>query len=109
MASALTLDDIRGAAEKKYAAREIDLGGEVVSLRNPLRMTKDERKALQELNLEDFEEAVDYFHASFSLVSSEKEADALREAIGDDAAVYATLFEVYVKDVDLGEVSPSQD
>lgn len=110
MTSAIDLDFIRDAADKKYAAFEVNVGkGEPVALTNPLRMTKEQREALSNLDGNDFEDVVDYFEAAFALASSESEAARLREAIGEEPALHATLFELYTKGVELGEASPSQD
>jgi len=110
MTSAIDLDFIRDAADKKYAAFEVNVGkGDPVALTNPLRMTKEQRQALSDLNADDFDDVVDYFVAAFALASSESEAARLREAVGEEPAMYATLFELYSKGVELGEASPSQD
>lgn len=109
MTSALTLDAIRDAADKKYAAFEVDLGtGNPVALTNPLRMSKEKRDALSELEAKDYEDIVDYFEAAYAIASNEAEAARLRKALGEEPAVHATLFEMYSKGVELGEASPSQ-
>lgn len=110
MTSAIDLDFIRDAADKKYAAFEVDLGEEgSVSLTNPLRMTKEQRDKLTELEAKEFDDVVDYFTAAWELASSKAEAARLRKALGEEPAIHATLFELYTKGVELGEASPSQD
>ena len=110
MTSALTLDDIRDAADKKYGGYPVtvDEGGEII-LTNPLRMTKELRAELSDLKAEDFDDIVDYFEATFAKASSKAEAKRIRKAFGEDPALYATLFELYSNGVELGEASPSQD
>ena len=111
MTSAIDLDFIRNAADKKYGAFEVNVGeGDPVALTNPLRMSKENRKALTELDQEGYEDHIDFFTDVFSLASSKSEAKRIRAALGDeDVALYATLFELYTKGVELGEASPSQD
>lgn len=110
MTSEITLDFIRDAAEKKYGSRVIPLpGGKRVELKNPLRLPQAARAELSELNIEQFDEPVDYFRKSFALISSEKEGELLAKALGDDVALYMILFEEYMGGVELGEALPSQD
>ena len=110
MTSDITLDFIRDAAEKKYGSRGVPLpGGDRVELRNPLRLSKAERDELGDLDIEQFDEPVEYFQKAFALVSSEKGAGLLAEALGDDVTLYMALFEEYMGSVELGEASPSQD
>lgn len=110
MTSAITLDFIRDAAERKYGARAVELGdGKTISLINPLRLPKEKREALSDLDFSDSEEPVEYFREAFTLVSSKAEADRICKALGDDPALYMALFEEYMNGTELGEASPSQD
>ena len=111
MTSAITLDFIREAADKEYGnfSVSVDDGAEI-SLANPLRMSKERRAELSALNADEFEDPIDYFEAAFAVASTKAEAKRIRKALGDeDAALYATLFKLYTKGVELGEASPSQD
>lgn len=109
MASIMTLDQIRDAAEQKYGAKVIDLGDDkTVELKNPLRLSKDNRDAITELSPEDFDDVVDYFRAAFEAVAGKKGAAELCKALGDDPALYATVFESYMQEAQVGEASPSQ-
>ena len=45
----MTLDDIRSSLEKKYSSFELDLGTGNIDLRNPLRLSKEDRAALSVL------------------------------------------------------------
>jgi len=110
MTSALTLDDIKAAADKKYAAYPLDIDEQgTIELTNPLRMTKELREELSELKADDYEDVIDYFEDTFALASSKDEAARIRKALGEEAALYAILFESYSNGVELGEASPSQD
>lgn len=110
MASELTLDSIRAAAEKKYGSRVLDLGdGKSITLKNPLKLSKENREALGKLELDSEGEPLDYFIEAFTLVASAEETKDLREVLGDDVTLYMTLFEEYMGSVELGEASPSQD
>lgn len=110
MTSEITLDFIRDAAEKKYGSRVVPLGdGKTVTLRNPLRLSSEEREQLGKLEMNDGADPLAYFKEAFTLVSSKKEAEELAKVLGDDAALYMVLFEEYMGSVELGEASPSQD
>lgn len=111
MTSAITLDFIREAADKEYGSFSVNVDdGAEISLTNPLRMSKERRTKLSGLDADDFEDPIDYFEAAFAIASTEAEAKRIRKALGnEDAALYATLFKLYTKGVELGEASPSQD
>lgn len=55
--SDFTLDDIRAAAEVKYASMKIPVEGGTLQLRNPLRLTKEERAELTKAQVAMSEEA----------------------------------------------------
>lgn len=113
MASTLTLDDIRSAAEAKYANLTLDIDGNEVVLRNALRLSKEERKALTDaVDVKDGDEGTDLieiFTNAFRAVASNKGAELIAEAFGEDATLYVHLFEVYGKATELGEASDSQE
>lgn len=111
MTSAIDLDFIRDAAAKKYAGTPVAVAsGDPVELANPLRLPKEQRKAISDLKTEDFDDEIDYFEAIFALASSEADAKRIRETLGEeDATLHATLLEIYMKGSELGEASPSQD
>lgn len=105
MANTLSLDTIREAAERKYGSVDLDLGdGNTVSLKNPLRMTKEERNRFQDVlskyDVEDEEEQkdsdpIDLFVEAFEVAGGPGTAEKLRNVFGEDAALYASLFEAY--------------
>jgi len=108
-----TLDDIRAAADAKYASTDIDLGsGDVVHLVNPLRLPKASRDALHALqdSLErDDADQQALLEDAIRLVSDNgQKADALLTAIGGDLAILAEIFETYSKSTQVGEASASR-
>lgn len=121
--SSFTLDDIRAAAETKYGATEIDLGGDTkVRLLNPLRLSKAKRDALvalqkeldhQEDGAEEGTEHIDQegaFKETIRLVAeSQYQAETLLSAVGDDLAVLAEIVERYSRGTQVGEASASDD
>lgn len=50
--STFTLDDIREAMEQEFASMDIPVDGGVLRLRNPLRLTKEERAELGRIQKE---------------------------------------------------------
>lgn len=113
MATSLSLDSIREAADKEYGGLTVELGdGKTVELKNPLRLTKDERKQFE--NLTSSENSKDLstdevFEGIWSILAGKAGAKALNDALGDDAALHATLLKQVTSGVELGEASPSQD
>ena len=122
-----TLDDIRNAAEAKYGSTDIQVGDVLVRLLNPLRLSKTNRAALMatqkllETKKEDSEDGAEVeeveevdqeetFHKIIVLVAeTEFQAKALLDAIGDDLAQLASVFEMYSEGTQAGEASASQD
>jgi len=118
MANTVTLDSIRAAVEAKYGSYDIEITeGDVCKLRNPLRLDKDERNQLRELqeriNTEpgEGEEAPDQetlLQEAIVLVAEHKPtAKKLIRAIGDDLAVLVQIFEGYSEGAQVGEASAS--
>lgn len=110
-----TLDDIRAATERLYGSVELDLGEQgKVTLRNPLRLERAERKRLIELqeqgegedgeDTRSEEEQVESLHGIVRLIAaSPAQADALLAYAGDDLAVLATVFKLYSDATQAGE------
>lgn len=105
-----TLDDIKAAAEKKYASMDITIEDEKVTLVNALRLSKQKRDALtatQDAMGEDGDAEVDQVErlrdAVRIVAATDKQADLLLDAIGDDLALLATIFETYAKGTESGE------
>lgn len=106
-----TLDDIRAAADAKYASTDIDLGtGDVVHLVNPLRLPKASRDKLHELQDRLEKDGADQqvlLEDAIRLVSDNgQKADALLTEIGGDLAVLAQIFETYGESTQVGKPQP---
>lgn len=116
----ITLDSIREAVNAKYDATEIELSPDcIVKLRNPLRLPKEERKALvakfdsfkgdgkKEVSDED---QVKLLSEVLTIAAEDKAlVNILIETLGDDLALYAEVLETYVGGVQVGEASASQN
>lgn len=113
MATKITLDDIRAAAEAKYGSYDIDLGdGRTLVMRNPLRLNKDERAqltALQTTTDEDVEvDQEQGFADIIRLVAAHKgTADEFLGAVGDDLVILVETIQGYQKACQVGEASAS--
>ena len=114
MATVVTLDSIREAAEKKYGSYDIELGGgNVVRLLNPLRLSEDARKRLAALEEQeggdDTDSVAERLHETVRIIAeSQEQAAKLIEAVGGDLGVLATIIEQYGDAAEVGEASPSQ-
>lgn len=122
----LTLDDINKAADEKYESLEIeDADGQTVKLRNPLRLPKFERDALLALAKDEDNESKDEkdkddevdeaktlarFKELLLIPADHKKVlEGIFEVWGDDLSIYMTVVDMYMKGVQAGEASPSQD
>lgn len=116
MSNDITLDDIKAAADKKYASLKIGVGNHTVELRNALRLDEDERK-----NLSQFQEELDGEGEEArsqvavledmlrTLAATEGQGNKIVTALGGDLTLLAETFESYKERTQLGEASPSQD
>jgi len=108
-----TLDDIRAAAEAKYGSTDIDLGdGDVLVMTNPLRLSKDKRKALESIqesaDAEDADQG-DVMREAIRLVAARGDmAEKFIAIAGDDLAILAAAFSTYTEGAQVGEASASQ-
>lgn len=113
MATTFSLDSLREAADKEYAGLTLELGADkTVELKNPLRLTKEERKQFE--NLTDSKKSKDLtaeqvFEGIWEVLAGKAGSKDLIEALGDDTALHATLLKQVTNGVELGEASPSQD
>lgn len=107
----LTLDSIRDAADKKYGSLEVDLGDKVVELKNPLRLSKEDRARLSDLKQPEDDDAdpLDYFGALYEILAGKAGAKALLEALGEDIPLHMEVVSNLNSETELGEASPSQD
>jgi hypothetical protein len=106
--STFTLDDIVAAADKKYANVVIPFGdGDSVTLLNALRLKKEKRSELIELQDalgEDDADQVELLSNGIRTVASdEAAAERLLEKVNGDLAVLAVLFEKYTEGTQAGE------
>lgn len=112
--ASFSLDDIREAADLKYASTDIALGdGETVVMVNPLRLSKEKRKELMSIqDIIDGEEEIDQedvLRNAIRLVSEDEgPAEKLIELVGDDLGVLAEIFSKYTEKNQVGEASASQ-
>lgn len=112
----MKLSQIKQAAEKKYSPYRVELeDGREVLLRIPLRLSKEERSAITRAFEVDEEtdskrDIMDIYEEVFRVViESEKDADALIEALEGDLAFYQELFSDFSESMQLGEASSSKD
>jgi hypothetical protein len=102
-----TLDDIRSAADTKYASTDIQVGDTLVCLINALRLPKEKRAELlaiqDDLDKDDADQEEILAKAIRTVAATDKQADALLDAIGEDLAMLAQVFETYGKATQVGE------
>lgn len=108
-----TLDDIREAADKKYGGLTIELGeGHGVTLRNVLRLSREERgkiEQLQDREDESVDETIEGLReAVLTLADSSDNGRALLDLIGDDAALLIHIFKTWQGQTQAGEAQPSE-
>lgn len=110
--ASFTLDNIRAAADAKYGSTDIEIDEKTtVHLLNPLRLPKEKREKLVSLQDEmdkDGSDQEEMIAEAIRLVADHpKKAQALLDAVGDDLAVLAQIFETYGKGAQVGEASAS--
>lgn len=108
MAIELNLDAIREAAEHTYSDVILEVGDEKLTLPNVMRLGKGKRKALQKaLKAADDADAevdeIDFVKNVLNVVLKEDEQELLYKALGEDATLYVTLLEKWLKDTQVGE------
>lgn len=106
--------DIAKAADKKYSPLELDLPDESkVVMRLPLRLSREERKAISKaFDIKDEEEKdmLDIYTEVFRIViEDEKSADKLLDLLGEDLALYQELFAEFAERMQPGEAGSSKD
>lgn len=107
----MKLSDVQAAADKKYAPLGIELDDRTVTLRTPVRLSKEERKTLSEAtNAEEADDPIDTIESAFRVVVADnKDAEALIKAIGGDLGVALELFSAFTAETQLGEASSSEN
>lgn len=104
------LDDIKAAAEAKYGSTTIEIAeGDSVKLLNPLRMTEAKRTALVAASKrlqdegEDANQSAAFDEIFMLIAENEIAAQKLIDALGDDLAMKAVVFEMYQEGTQAGE------
>lgn len=105
----VSLDEIRTAAEKKYGDLTVALpDGTTVTLRSPLRLSKQERELLGDVEqLAGTGDPEVVTEALRIAAATPDDARRLLAALGDDLPAAAVLFEQWATAVSVGEASPS--
>ena len=111
----ITLDSIRQSIETKYVTYDIDRGGgDIVSLRNPLRMPQSERSALVDIQKAMSDENADTeetLREMIRLVAADIHAAnrLLADIAGpDEMAILTEVITGYMESQEVGEASPSE-
>lgn len=112
MANAITLDDIRAAAEAKYGSTDIQLDEHTtVKLLNPLRMPKARRDALRalqgRLGEDDADQEALLSEALLLVAETPAKGKKLITALDGDLGLLAQVFQTYSEGTQVGEASPS--
>lgn len=103
--ASFTVADITAAADKKYASTEFPFGDDVLVLRNALRLTKEERKAMTSIQ-ESIKDDPDAGLEEALLLAAKDKAVAkkfLKEVVKGETAILATVFDLYTGQTELGE------
>lgn len=105
MANSFSLDDIRAAADKKYAATEFPFGDDTLVLRNALRLTKEERKAMTSIQEALKEDPEDGMEQALKIAADDKKIAEkfIKDVVAGDAAILATVFDLYTGQTQAGE------
>lgn len=110
----VTLDSIREAVNAKYASWVLPLpGGKEYVAKNPLRLSKEKRQVLtnlQESMKEDGSEPYDVIAEALTAASETKAgATALLKELDGDLAMAMGVFEAYMEATQAGEASASEN
>lgn len=114
----VSLSEFNQEVDEKFAPFDIDLtdtpGEDVVYLRNALRLTKNERHQLTELEAQmkavdgDPEKALDLIKQVFILVGAGDDGKRLMDAMGDDPPKLMWMLRKYREATQPGEALPSE-
>jgi hypothetical protein len=118
MGNVFSLDSLREELEKQYAPTQLDIGTEVITLRNIVRMPKKDRIKVQDLleelgeiqkNEDHTEDQVTEAVQNVLVATAETVAKGqkLLKAIGDDVPLLMQVFDRWCAGEDLGEASDS--
>lgn len=101
-----TLQDIRDAADQKYGPTVVKLTGGDVVLQSFLRLSKEKRDEMTNLDAGDGGDVEDKFDRMFHL-AAKTEAQAKRLCGALDLAEKTALVQMWTKGTQLGEAEPS--
>lgn len=103
--ASFTLDDIYAAADAKYGSTDIPFGDDTLVLRNALRISKEERKALTSIQEKVKEDPLDSMSEAITIAAADKAVAAkfLKDIVKGDAAILAIVFDKYTGDTQVGE------
>lgn len=103
--ASFTLEDIHAAADKKYASTEFPFGDEVLVLRNALRLSKEERKAMTDIQDSIKEDPDAGMEEALKLAAKDKAVAEkfIKDVVKGDTAILATVFDLYTGQTELGE------
>lgn len=110
----ITLDSIREAVEAKYASYDVEYAeGKVVRLLNAIRIDKDKRDKLLDLQRALKEDGADQAallaDCLRAVADNKARADELIKAVNGDLAILMELFSEYSKATQVGEASASHE
>lgn len=110
-----TLDDLRAAADKKYAPTIVEAGDETFTLPTLLRMDADTRTKITKMiskaeelvgedeSAEDLDAEIQLFSDLVVEAEANGKGERLLELIGGDVAVLVDLVTAWLKDSQAGE------
>jgi hypothetical protein len=110
----ISLDSIREAVEAKYGSYDVEYAeGKTVRLLNAIRIDKDKRKMLMDLQSKLKEDGADQAallaDCIRAVADNKARAEELLKAVGGDLAILIELFSEYGKATQVGEASASQE
>lgn len=114
----VSLNDVNTEVENKYGPFVVeDVEGGDVYLRNILRLTKNEREQVKQLDgrmkdakaANDMNVALECAKDMVRLVAAERAGDRLLDALGDDPAKLMYVIELWAEATQPGEASGSEN
>lgn len=124
---AINIDDLRKMTEEKFESYQVEIGDEVLTLRNPIRLPEERRKRVVSLTdeFQEIQEKLEEDDSNSEELSSEVHlkmieiisacadnenlASDLVSELKDDLGLTQVLFEDWFGADDLGEASNSSD
>lgn len=108
----LKLADIQATVDEKYGPLELELPDRNIEMRVPLRLSREERKAIVDaFNSDESDErdALDMYQEVFRIViEKDEDAEALISALNDDLAMHQEIFTAFAERMQVGEAGSSE-